>query len=84
MKCPYCGSKMADRPHIPLHAMTRMQRLVYDAVLKAGPNGLSAVKLSSKTGSSLDSLRPRVHYLNKVIHPMKVKCHGKTYFLTES
>ncbi len=79
--CPYCGGVMANLPPMPAQ-MTPKQHAIYQAVLKAGPNGIPRDELLRKVGgTSPTSIRTLVCRINKATKPLEIYSRHKTYFI---
>lgn len=70
--CPFCQSKVDAPP--PEFQLTDKQKKVYDAVVAAGPDGVTVEKLMLKLypDKSQTSLRTAVHYINRKMAPLRI------------
>lgn len=73
MHCPYCHSRIEKKiDYIPL---SHKRKRIFDAVINAGPAGVHKdkllVELFPKNKSEV-TLRTMIHYINKVIKPLKI------------
>lgn len=82
-RCPYCKAAM-DEPLIP-PALTKKQGAVFEAILSAGPDGISQAVLGKKffKGLSRNTMRSCIHNINRVIRPLRLVSRAKSYILTE-
>lgn len=70
--CPFCKGPIEAPP--PEFQLTKRQREVYEYIVAAGPNGadvdhVMADLYSSHSGTTL---RTAVHYINRVMAPLKI------------
>lgn len=80
--CPYCKQEMPEDK--PLAArLTPRQFAVYEAVVKAGPEGIGSQDLIDKclTGRSSVTLRSCIYSINQIINPQRLAGRGGKYTL---
>lgn len=83
--CPYCRQKLTGDLALP--RMSQRQKVIYDAVVKAGNTGIRTDRLVSLIDSNGPGagivLRVQVHELNKKLRSVRqrIKGSGGSYWL---
>lgn len=75
MNCPYCGARMKDNGYV--FEFGGKRREIFLRILRAGQRGVpSKTILHELNIRSPTTLRTHIHYINKMIAPMRVRSHG--------
>lgn len=80
--CPYCQQEMKEEKPLTARLSPR-QFGIFEAIVRAGPGGVSALDLISEhlEGKSNTTLRTAIHGINQVIVPLKLAAKGGRYRL---
>jgi hypothetical protein len=79
--CPYCKSEM--RAEIIPVRLSRKRKMVYDAIIESGPEGVAREEINRRffTGLSPGTIRTCIYQINRDIKPSQIKSRGRVLFI---
>lgn len=77
--CPFCQSQVEAKP--VEFTLTSKQKQVYEAIISAGPDGITVSDLMEKIypGRSYVTLRTALYYIRRAVAPIQIVSKGKRY-----